>query len=69
MGDNASFRASFPPILSAIRLSGDGGMRIMVDIPESDMAEALKVLMWRDEVLRVTVGPERDENAILRDLR
>ena len=33
--EQATFRAAFPPILSAIRCPGDGGMRIMLDIPES----------------------------------
>ena len=59
MPDIATFRATFPPVLSAIRVSGDGGMRIMVDIPETDMGEALKLLMWKQRVLRVTVGPEQ----------
>ena len=58
MTEQATFRASFPPILSAIRMAGDGGMRVMFDIPESDMPEALKLLMWKGAVLRVTVGPE-----------
>ena len=57
--ESATFRASFPPVLSAIRMAGDGGMRIMLDIPETDMAEALKLLMWKGSVLRVTVGPEQ----------
>ena len=59
MDESATFRASFPPVLSAIRMAGDGGMRIMLDIPETDMPEALKLLMWKGSVLRVTVGPER----------
>ena len=60
MTDSATFRATLPPILSAIRMAGDGGMRIMVDIPETDMPEALKLLMWKGRVLRMTVGPETD---------
>ena len=62
MSESATFVATFPPILSAIRMAGDGGMRIMVDIPESDIAEATKLLLWRQDVLRMTVGPERDED-------
>ena len=58
--ERATFRAAFPPILSAIRMPGDGGMRIMLDIPESDMAEALNLLKWRHVVLVVTVGPETE---------
>ena len=65
MPDTATFRATLPPILSAIRMAGDGGMRIMVDIPETDMPEALKLLMWKGRVLRMTVGPEVDGGAAL----
>ena len=66
MSEAASFLATFPPVLSAIRMAGDGGMRLMIDIPESDMAEAVKMLAWRQQVLRVTVEPDSgratDEN-------
>jgi len=59
--DAASFLASFPAIQSAIKVYGDRqGMRIQLDIPESEMGEALKLLMWREMVLRVTVEPEAD---------
>ena len=61
MSESATFRASFPPILSAIRMAGDGGMRVMLDVPESDMPEALKLLMWKGQVLIVTVGPEQGD--------
>ena len=37
-------------------------MRIMLDIPESDMPEALKLLMWKGSVLRVVVGLETRED-------
>ena len=59
MGDSASFLAAFPTIQSAIKVYGDKqGMRIQLDIPESEMGEALKLLMWREMVLRVDVRPE-----------
>ena len=58
MSDTATFRATLPPIMSSIRISGDGGMRVMFDVPESDMPEALKLIMWKQAVLVVTVGPE-----------
>jgi len=60
VGDSASFLATLPPLLSAIRISGDGGCRIMFDIPETEMGEAIKLLMWREQVLRITVEPEQD---------
>ena len=58
----ASFLAAFPAIQSAIKVYGDKqGMRIQFDVPESEMGEALKLLMWRERVLRITVEPEADE--------
>jgi len=32
----------------------------MFDIPETEMGEAIKLLMWREQVLRITVEPEQD---------
>lgn len=59
MGDEqAQFRASLPSILSAIKVSGDGGLRLQLDVPDSDMAEALRLLLWRECVLIVTVKPD-----------
>ena len=59
VGDAASFLAAFPAIQSAIKVYGDKqGMRVQLDIPESEMGEALKLLMWRERVLRITVEPE-----------
>ena len=61
MADKAEFLASFPAIQSAIKVYGDRqGMRIQLDIPESEMAEALKVLMWREQALRIVIGPAED---------
>ena len=58
MADGATFLAAFPSIQSAIKIHGSGdGMRVQLDIPESEMGEAVKLLMWREQVLRVTVGP------------
>ena len=60
--NQANFLASFPPIMSAIKIAGNGdGMRIQLDIPESEMGEAVKLLQWRDVGLRVTIQPENKE--------
>jgi len=57
--DRAEFLATFPAIQSAIKIYGDlQGMRVQLDIPESEMAEALKILAWRECVLKVTIEPE-----------
>ena len=70
---SATFLASFPPIQSAIKITGDGnGMRVQLDIPETQMGEGVKLLAWRQKVLRVTVEPvtaERDSDPIAALLR
>ena len=58
----ARFRAAFPSIQSAIKIGPDGA-RIQFDIPESEMAEAVKLLQWRERVLIVTVEPEREDGS------
>ena len=55
----ARFVASFPSIQSAIKIAGDGGMRIQLDIPESHVAQALAIMAWRDSLLEVTIKPQR----------
>jgi hypothetical protein len=48
------FLASFPPIQSAIKI-GQDGMRIQLDIPETEMENAIALIALRDVVLRVAV--------------
>ena len=43
--------------MSGIKTGGDG-MRVQFDIPESDMAQAVKLLTMRGKVLQVTVTVE-----------
>jgi hypothetical protein len=56
MAEAITFLASFPPIQSAIKI-GDAGMRIQLDVPESEMPAAVKLIAMRDAVLRVTIEP------------
>jgi len=61
MTEAAEFAAVFPSIQSSIKVHGDEqGMRIQLDIPESEMSEAVKILMWRGVVLRVRIEPEQE---------
>lgn len=55
--DNAPicFIASFPNIQSAIRVSGDGGARILLDIPESELPAIARLLLMRGKAISVTV--------------
>lgn len=51
-----TFRASFPPIQSAIKRDGSaGGMRIQLDIPESEMATAAYLIAMVQQRLIITV--------------
>lgn len=58
-----TFLASFPAIQSAIKV-GDSGMRLQLDVPESEMANAVELLAMRNVVLKVTVEvAEKPEEA------
>lgn len=58
MGDSehVTFVASFPNI-QCIKYVGDGGARIVLDIPQSDEDAVESLRRWRDRVLMVTVVP------------
>ena len=58
--NQTTFLCAFPSIQSAIKVGPDG-MRIQFDVPESEMAKAIKLLAWRQCVLVVTVRPEDGE--------
>lgn len=55
--EEARFKASLPSVLAAIKVSGDGGTRIQLDVPEIDDHEVLKLLLWRGMSLDVIVRP------------
>lgn len=66
----AIFIASFPPIQSAIKVHGHAnGMRVQIEIPESEMGEATKLLLWRERLLRVTIEPEQNDERYQSDGR
>jgi hypothetical protein len=53
-----TFLASFPNIQTAIRVAGDGGARILLDIPEDELPSIARLLLMRGQVLRITVETE-----------
>jgi len=55
--------ASLPPVQSAITISGDGGARIKLDVPESEMDAVMRLAALRGELLRVTVEVEVERSA------
>lgn len=66
--EHVTFVASFPNI-QCIKYVGDGGARIVLDIPQSDEDAVESLRRWRDRVLMVTVVPmqkgaeDRQDNA------
>ena len=48
------FLASIAPLQSAIMISSDGGARVKLDIPESEMPAIVRLMLMRGKVLRVT---------------
>jgi hypothetical protein len=50
-----SFRATIPPTETAIKVHGEGGARLQLDIAESDLGAFLPALVMRGRRLRVTL--------------
>ena len=44
-----------PSIQSAIRVAGDGGARLVLDISESEMGNFLPIMLMREELLIVRI--------------
>jgi hypothetical protein len=57
-----SLIASLPDIQSAINIGGDGSTRVKLDIPESELAEAVKLVLLKGRSFRVTISVVEDEN-------
>lgn len=61
--DAVEFICSYPPIQSAIKLDGQGGARIQLDIPESEVPNWLRSMAWRGKRMkaRLEVDTVSDE--------
>ena len=53
-----SFMASLPDIQSSIQIGGDGATRVKLDIPESELAEAVKLVLLKGMAFKVTIDNE-----------
>lgn len=49
------FIASLPDILTAITISGEGATRVKFDIPESEIANAVKLVMLKGQAFLVSI--------------
>ena len=56
MTNPITFKASFPAIASAIIISGDGnGLRIKLDIPETELMQALSLLAMHGAKIKAAI--------------
>jgi hypothetical protein len=56
ISEKIEFLASFPPIQSAIKITGNrDGMRIILDIPETEIGEAARLILMRESAFKVTI--------------
>ncbi len=54
----ATFRAIIAPTPGAIKVSGDGnGARILLEVSETELGDALELLALRNVLLKVTIVP------------
>ena len=53
----ATFLASFPINAAAITMRGDGSMKVVLEVPASDVGNALALALWTERALRVVMTP------------
>lgn len=57
--ESVTFRASIAPLQSACTIASDGGARIKIDVPETDIEQVYRLLAWRGQELKITVKVSR----------
>lgn len=53
------FLASIAPLQSAYTIAADGGMRMKLDVPETELGNIKRLMALRGKVLRVTITVQR----------
>jgi hypothetical protein len=56
------FVASLPDIQTAISIGGDGATRVRFDIPESELANAVKLVMLKGHAFRVKIETIKEDD-------
>jgi hypothetical protein len=56
-----TFPATIPPEATAIKIHGDGGARIMLDVSESDLGAFLPAVAFRGSNISVTFSVRSSE--------
>ena len=60
------FIASLPDIQTAISIGGDGSTRVKFDIPESELPEAVKLVMLKGQAFKVEIETIKQDNLAVR---
>jgi hypothetical protein len=55
-----TFPATIPPMETAIKIHGDGGARVQIDIAESDLGAFLPAVVFRGRRMAVTFQDAED---------
>mgnify|MGYP001585034030 CR=1 FL=1 len=55
--ESITFLAAFPDVQGQLKIGRDG-LRLVLEVPESEIAAALRLVLWRDRVLCITVTSE-----------
>ena len=53
--DEIRMMASIPMIQSAISIGGDGSTRLKLDIPASEIAQVMRLMLYQGEAFEVVV--------------
>ena len=54
--------ASLPDIMTAITIGGDGSTRVKFDIPESEIANAVKMVLLKGKAFKVLIETIEEED-------
>lgn len=57
-----SFIASLADVMTAITISGEGATRVKFDIPESEIANAVKLVLLKGKAFRVSIETIEENN-------
>jgi len=63
MSEPLTFLASIAPLQSAITIASDGGARVKIDIPESEMPAIVRLMLYRGQRLRITIEAVEDNGS------
>ncbi len=58
MTGRISFMAALAQVAAAIRISDEGAVRLQLDMAESELPSALRLVTLKGQSFRVTVEPE-----------